>query len=235
MPSVFLWLLWYVKITGMNILVVEDDETIGQGISAYMSSLGHNCILATDGEQGLIKFEQNDIDFVLLDIMLPKKSGIEILQSIRKTSDVPVLMLTALGDDETKVSVFKALADGFISKPFSLLVLATRIEAIYQRRYRSSTNFWQYKDCQIDFENYLAIMNGKKIKINPKELEVLKTLLDHKNQVMSRGQIIDKAWSFDEEIPLERVIDVYIKSLRKKLGLDCIVTVKNVGYKIEVK
>ena len=165
--------------------------------------------------------------------MLPKKSGIEILQTIRKTSDVPVLMLTALEDDETKISAFNALADGFIHKPFSLPVLAVRITAIHKRR-QPSTAIWHYKNCRIDFKNYLATINGKDVKINPKELDVLKILLHHKNQVMSRSQIIDKVWSYNEEIPLERVIDVYIKSLRKKLNLDCIITVKNVGYKIKV-
>ena len=218
----------------MNILIIEDEGAIRQGISAYLSDLGNTCILASDGEQGLIQFQENNIDFVLLDIMLPKKSGIEILKNIRQISDVPVLILTALGDDQTKISAFDALADGFINKPFSLSVLSARIEAIYKRR-QPSTDFWHYQDCKVDFKNYLATVDGKNVKLNPKELDVLRTLLHHKNQVLSRTQIIDQVWSYDEEIPLDRVIDVYIKSLRKKLKLDCIVTVKNVGYKIEVK
>ena len=166
--------------------------------------------------------------------MLPKKSGLEVLQLIRKQSEVPVLILTALSDDETKIAAFNILADGFINKPFSLAVLAARIEAIYRRR-NPVNEGWKYKNLEVDFVNYVATVDGQKIKINPKELEVLKVLVNNQNQILTRSQIIEKAWSYDEEIPLERVVDVYIKSLRKKLGLDCIVTVKNVGYKLELR
>lgn len=218
----------------MKILIVEDELAISDGISAFLSSLGHICVQATDGVQALAEFEKQSFDFVLLDIMLPKKSGLEVLKIMRQKSELPVLMLTALSDDETKISAFNSLADGFINKPFSLPVLAARIDAIYERR-NPAAKIWQYQNCRIDFSNYAASVNGQQIKLNPKELDVLKTLLRHKNQVLTRAQIIDYVWSYDEEIPLERVVDVYIKSLRKKLGLDCIVTVKNVGYKLELK
>ena len=217
----------------MRILVVEDEVAISYGICAFLANSGYNYVQAFDGEQALLKFEQNEIDFVLLDIMLPKKSGLEVLQLIRKQSEVPVLMLTALSDDETKIVAFNTLADGFINKPFSLAVLAARIEAIYRRR-NPVNEGWKYKNLEVDFVNYVATVDGQKIKINPKELEVLKVLVNNQNQILTRSQIIEKAWSYDEEIPLERVVDVYIKSLRKKLGLDCIVTVKNVGYKLEL-
>jgi len=217
----------------MRILVVEDEVAISDGICAFLTNSGYNCIQAFNGEQALLKFEQNEIDFVLLDIMLPKKSGLEVLQLIRKQSEVPVLILTALSDDETKIAAFNILADGFINKPFSLAVLAARIEAIYRRR-NPVNEGWKYKNLEVDFVNYVATVDGQKIKINPKELEVLKVLVNNQNQILTRSQIIEKAWSYDEEIPLERVVDVYIKSLRKKLGLDCIVTVKNVGYKLEL-
>lgn len=218
----------------MRILVVEDEVAISDGICAFLINSGYNYIQAFDGEQALLKFEQNEIDFVLLDIMLPKKSGLEVLQLIRKQSEVPVLILTALSDDETKIAAFNKLADGFINKPFSLAVLAARIEAIYRRR-NPVNEGWKYKNLEVDFVNYVATVAGQKIKINPKELEVLKVLVNNQNQILTRSQIIEKAWSYNEEIPLERVVDVYIKSLRKKLGLDCIVTIKNVGYKLELR
>ena len=218
----------------MRILVVEDEVAISDGICAFLANSGHSYVQAFDGEQALLKFKQNEIDFVLLDIMLPKKSGLEVLQLIRKQSEVPVLMLTALSDDEAKIVAFNTLADGFINKPFSLAVLAARIEAIYRRR-NPVNEGWKYKNLEVDFVNYVATVDGQKIKINPKELEVLKVLVNNQNQILTRSQIIEKAWSYDEEIPLERVVDVYIKSLRKKLGLNCIVTVKNVGYKLELR
>ena len=218
----------------MRILVVEDEVAISDGICAFLANSGHSYVQAFDGEQALLKFEQNEIDFVLLDIMLPKKSGLEVLQLIRKQSEVPVLMLTALSDDETKIAAFNTLADGFINKPFSLAVLAARIEAIYRRR-NPVNEGWKYKNLEVDFVNYVATVAGQKIKINPKELEVLKVLVNNQNQILTRSQIIEKAWSYDEEIPLERVVDVYIKSLRKKVRLHCNVTVKNVGYKLELR
>ena len=218
----------------MRILVVEDEVAISDGICAFLANSGHSYVQAFDGEQALLKSKQNEIDFVLLDIMLPKKSGLEVLQLIRKQSEVPVLMLTALSDDETKIVAFNTLSDGFINKPFSLAVLAARIEAIYRRR-NPVNEGWKYKNLEVDFVNYVATVDGQKIKINPKELEVLKVLVNNQNQILTRSQIIEKAWSYDEEIPLERVVDVYIKSLRKKLGLNCIVTVKNVGYKLELR
>ena len=216
----------------MKILVVEDDVVIRDGVVAFLVESGHQCIVAEDGEQAIRQFEKDHIDFVLLDIMLPKKSGLEVLKIIRKNSEVPILMLTALNDDHTKISAFNSLADGYINKPFSLPVLMARIEAIFKRR-GSIGEIWRYNNTEIDFKGYCASVNNTMIKVNPKELDVLKTLLDNKNQVLTRAQIIDKAWDYDEEIPLDRVVDVYIKSLRKKLGLDCIVTIKNVGYKIE--
>jgi hypothetical protein len=216
----------------MKILVVEDDVVIRDGVVAFLVEAGHQCIVAEDGEQAIRQFEKDHIDFVLLDIMLPKKSGLEVLKVIRKNSEVPILMLTALNDDHTKISAFNSLADGYINKPFSLPVLMARIEAIFKRR-GSIGEIWRYNNTEIDFKGYCASVNNTMIKVNPKELDVLKTLLDNKNQVLTRAQIIDKAWDYDEEIPLDRVVDVYIKSLRKKLGLDCIVTIKNVGYKIE--
>ena len=159
----------------MRILVVEDEVAISDGICAFLTNSGYNCIQAFNGEQALLKFEQNEIDFVLLDIMLPKKSGLEVLQLIRKQSEVPVLILTALSDDETKIAAFNILADGFINKPFSLAVLAARIEAIYRRR-NPVNEGWKYKNLEVDFVNYVATVDGQKIKINPKELEELKVI-----------------------------------------------------------
>ena len=218
----------------MNILIVEDDPLISGGVVAFFKNIGHSCTQIADGDQAVLAIQANSFDFIILDIMLPKKSGLEILEIIRKTSDTPVLILTALSDDDTKISAFNNLADGFISKPFSLPVLAARVEAIHKRR-NPTQNLWQYQNCKIDFSNYTATINNHNIKLCPKEFDVLKTLLSHKNQALTRTQIIEQTWNYDEEIPLERIVDAYIKSLRKKLALDCIKTIKNVGYKLELK
>ena len=174
------------------------------------------------------------MDLVLLDIMMPKKNGFEVLAEIRKTSTVPVLMLTAVADEEAQIKTFDLLVDGYIQKPFSLALLAKRIEALLKRHY-GEFDIWEYKDSKVNFSSYEATYKGEVADTKPKELAVLKLLLDHQGQVLSRAQILDHVWANQDDPPFDRVVDVYIKQLRKNLGLDCIVTVKNVGYKLDLK
>lgn len=161
-------------------------------------------------------------------------SGLEVLKEIRMRSKVPVLMLTAFSDEEYKIDAFSNLADGYIEKPFSLPVLRARIESLIKRHFAETDKF-QYKDAEVDFIGYTAKYKGEFVDIKAKELEILKCLLNNEGQALTRMQIIDSVWKLSDEIPFDRVIDVYIKELRKKLGLDCIVTIRNVGYKLERK
>ena len=119
--------------------------------------------------------------------------------------------------------------DGYIEKPFSLPVLKARIDALLQKQ-----DIFEYKNVCVNFKSYTAKIDGKMIDINAKELEILKYLLDNAGIALSRAQILDHVWKESEDIPYDRVIDVYIKELRKKLGLDCITTIRNVGYKLEI-
>ena len=215
----------------MDLLIVEDDPIIRDGMSEYLSEWGYHVIEARDGREALSLFNQ-DIKVVLLDIQLPFMNGLDVLKEIRKESNIPVLMLTAFNNEEYKIEAFTQLADGYIEKPFSLPVLKARIEGLI-KKYYSSIETFKYKDLEINFTSYTAKIDGKVIDNKPKELEILKCLLDHEGQVLSRMQIIDQVWKETEEIPYDRVIDVYIKELRKKLHLDCISTIRNVGYKLE--
>ena len=215
----------------MNILIVEDEQMILEGICAFLEEHGYHCLSASDGEEAIDKFENNDIHLVLLDIMLPKLNGIEVLQHIRNVSNIPVLMLTAFNDDNYKIKAFSALCDGYIEKPFSLSLLKIRVEALLKRHYNHYSIF-TYKDCQVNFSSHTATYQGKEVTIHAKELKILELLLQHENIVLTRNQIIDGVWREDEPIPYDRVVDVYIKELRKKLGLDCIETIRNVGYKM---
>ena len=203
----------------MKILTVEDDNIIREGISEYLSEFGYTVIQAKDGREALSKFN-SDINLVILDIQIPFINGLEVLKEIRKKSNLPILILTAFSDEEYKIDAFTNLADGYIEKPFSLPVLKAKFE---------------YKNLSVNFNSYTAKINGEEIDVNAKELEVLKCLLDNNGQVLTRMQIIDYVWKDSEEIPYDRVIDVYIKELRKKLQLDCITTIRNVGYKLERK
>ena len=217
----------------INILIVEDDKEIRDGVSEYLSEVGYNVISAEDGMQAIELFKNSKIDLVILDIMLPKANGFVVLNKIRQESNVPVIMLTAMSDDYTQIMSFDEKADDYITKPFSIIVLHKRIEALLRRGVKVSENKkWFYGDIEIDFEGYSARKNGENIDLKPKEIKLIELLLKYEGKVLTRAQILDNLWNI-EESPNDRVIDVYIKNIRKKLLLDCIVTVKGIGYKFE--
>ena len=218
----------------MKILVVEDDKMIREGICEYMSEFGYEMVQAEDGKMALERFDKNDIGLVVLDIQIPFMSGLEVLREIRTRSMVPVLMLTAFGDEEYVIDAFSNLADGYMEKPCSLPVLKARLESMI-KRYSSQSERFKYGNAEVDFIGYTAKLNGEPVDIKAKELEILRFLLNNEGQALTRMQIIDNVWKESDEIPFDRVIDVYVKELRKKLELDCIVTIRNVGYKLERK
>ena len=218
----------------MKILITEDDTTIREGICAYLSEFNYEIIEARDGREALSKFESNKIDLVILDIQIPFINGLDVLRKIRKKSNLPVLILTAFSDEEFKITAFLNLADGYIEKPFSLPVLKARIDALITKNYEKFEVF-RYKDLEINFSNFSAKINNAEAEISAKEIEVLKYLLLNEGRALTRKQILENVWKESENIPFDRVIDVYIKDLRKKFGLDCIKTIRNVGYKLERK
>ena len=223
------------KKVSTKILIVEDERDIREGISEYLSEVGYDVMVAEDGQEGIDLFKSNEFDLVLLDIMLPKINGFGVLSQIREISDVPVMMLTAMTDDYSQIMSFNEKADDYITKPFSVVVLHKRIEAL-QRRIQGiqQNNKWIYKDVEVDFLGFCAKKDNNPVDLKPKEIKLLELLIKHKNQVLTRNQMLDSLWEIDEA-PADRVIDVYIKNLRKKLDLDCITTVKGIGYKFEDK
>ena len=218
-----------------KILIVEDEIEIREGRSEYLSEVGYDVMVAEDGQEGIDLFKSNEFDLVLLDIMLPKINGFGVLSQIREISDVPVMMLTAMTDDYSQIMSFNEKADDYITKPFSVVVLHKRIEALQRRiQGRQQNNKWIYKDVEVDFLGFCAKKDNNPVDLKPKEIKLLELLIKHKNQVLTRNQMLDSLWEIDEA-PADRVIDVYIKNLRKKLDLDCITTVKGIGYKFEDK
>ena len=215
----------------MNILVVEDDQSIREGIAAFLSEFGYTMVEAKDGQEALLKFNK-EIHLVILDIQIPFVNGLEVLKEIRRQSKLPVLILTAFSDEEYKIDAFTHLADGYMEKPFSLPLLKARIDSLIQKSYGQTDKFL-YKNVEVDFSGYTAKLDGKPVDMNAKEVEILKYLFENEGQALTREQILDHVWKETEEIPFDRVIDVYIKELRKKLKLDCIFTIRNVGYKLE--
>lgn len=217
-----------------TLLIVEDDKKTNEAICEYLKPTGHKVVPAYDGAEALQSFNQGKIDLIVLDIMLPKITGLSVLHEIRQTSRVPILMLTAIEDEYTQVMSFDEQADDYITKPFSMVLLGKRITALLRRSGQSITpNIMTFGDVTVDFSGYTASDNNGKIDITPKEIGLLKLLVEHKGLVLTRSQILDDLWGDDYPI-IDRTIDTYIKNLRKKLRLDCIVTVKGIGYKYEV-
>ena len=214
----------------MNILLVEDEPTLRAGTKQFLVQRGFTVIAVASGEEALEQFAEADV--IILDIMLPGMSGIEVLHRIRQASDVPVLMLTALHDEPTQIASFDELADDYMSKPFSLVILEKRIRALLRRQQSVKKTLWHHGLASVDFAAYQGFYDGSDAHLKPKEVQLLKLLVDNPNIVWSRQAIINKLWH-DDEVPFDRVIDVYIKNLRKKLHLDCIITVKGVGYRYE--
>ena len=216
-----------------TLLVIEDDINTNEAICEYMKSAGHTTLSALDGEEGLLLAKEPSVDLVVLDIMLPKIDGMTVLRELRKCSTVPVLMLTAIEDEHTQATSFDAEADDYITKPFSMVLLGKRITALLRRNGKNPEILRvQFGDIIVDFGGYAAWNQTGRIDLTPKEIELLKLLLEHKGLVLTRSQILDELWGYDAPI-IDRTVDTYIKNLRKKLNLDRIITVKGVGYKYE--
>ena len=205
---------------------------IREGVVEFLREFKYEMVEAGDGLEALKKFN-HEINLVILDIKLPSMSGLEVLQKIREKSRVPVLMMTAFSDEESQIMAFSNLADGFMEKPFSLPVLKARVEALLKKTLGEDLREFNYQETKIDFVSFRAEIAGRPVEVKPKELEILKYLFLNEGRVLKREQIIENVWKESEEIPFDRVIDVYIKELRKKLKLDCIYTVRGVGYKLE--
>lgn len=213
--------------------IVEDDAATNEAICEYMKSIGHTVLTAYDGERGLSIIKENPVDLVVLDMMLPKLGGLEILKEIRKKDSIPIIMLTAMDDETTQAASFDEEADDYITKPFSMLLLGKRAQALLRRCGKSKERQrMQFGDITVDFGSYTAMSKNGKIDLTPKEVDLLKLLVEHKGLVLTRAQILDELWGYDYPI-IDRTVDTYIKNLRKKLNLDCIITVKGVGYKYE--
>ena len=205
---------------------------IREGVVEFLREFKYEMVEASDGVEALKKFN-HEINLVILDIKLPSMSGLEVLKKIREKSRVPVLMMTAFSDEESQIMAFSNLADGFMEKPFSLPVLKARVEALLKKTLGEDLREFSYQETKIDFVSFRAEIAGRPVEVKPKELEILKYLFLNEGRVLKREQIIENVWKESEEIPFDRVIDVYIKELRKKLKLDCIYTVRGVGYKLE--
>ena len=217
-----------------KIMIVEDDMTTNNLVGDYLIDAGHTIFPAYDGLEALRHFQQESIELIILDIMLPNMDGIQVLKEIRKASNVPILTLTALSDEKTQINSFDALADDYITKPFSMVLLGKRVLALLRRAGKmEERDIWRHGNISVDFNGYLAEKDGEPIELAPKEIQLFKLLIENTGRVMTREKLIDGVWGIDAPL-YDRTIDTYIRRIRQKLDLNCITTVKGVGYRFEV-
>ena len=218
-----------------RILVIEDDFDIQELLENFLREAGHEVVCAGDGIIGIERFEKEPFDLILLDIMLPKIDGFAVCKLIRKQSDIPIIMLTALGGEDEQIRGLDLRVDDYITKPFSMPILIRRIAAVLRRSNRASDDEHQtikYRDLTLDLDSYTAAIGENTYELTQREFEVLRELLTHQGRVLTRQNLLEKLWRYDF-YGEERVVDTHIKNLRKKLGIDFIQTVRGVGYKID--
>ena len=218
-----------------KILVIEDEESIRNIIRAFLEDAGYTVFVAGDGLEGVNKFHEKNPDLVLLDLMLPKMNGFSVCEAIRKESQVPIIMLTALDDDASQMKGFDALADDYITKPFSMPVVMKHIEAVLRRAEQGGAapnTVIRYKEITVDTDSLTVLVGTESVSLTTREFEILKLLLENQGRVVSRERLLDTVWGYDY-IGDEKIVNTHIKNIRKKLGVDYIETMRGAGYKIE--
>ena len=225
-----------------SVLIVEDDQNIADLLRLYLEKEGYVAAIAPDGGAGVEMFRKLQPDLVLLDVMLPVLGGWGVLRAIRQDSKTPVIMLTAKGELNDKVSGLKMGADDYVTKPFEMKEVLARIEAVLRRgsageESQQTSKRLVFDKLVIDLDAFELIVDGKKVDTPPKEMELLFHLASSPNRVYTRNQLLDEVWGFDY-FGDSRTVDVHIKRLREKLeGVSdqwSLKTVWGVGYKFEV-
>ena len=218
-----------------NILIVEDDMDIQELLREFLKEAGYEVMAANDGIEAMDLFEKNKFDLILLDILLPKIDGFGVCELIRRQSQVPIIILTALGGEEEQIRGLDLQVDDYITKPFSVPILIRKIAAVLRRSgqpQEEGHKTIEYQNLSLDLDNYTATVDRTAYELTQREFEVLRELLTHQGRIMTRQNLLDKLWRYDFYGD-ERVVDTHIKNLRKKLGIEFIQTVRGVGYKID--
>ena len=220
------------------ILIVDDESRMRKLIKDFLNKNDYKTLEACDGEEALDVFEENKdkISLILLDVMMPKVDGWTVLRKIRNESKVPVIMLTARGEEQDELFGFELGVDEYISKPFSPKILVARIEVILRRINGEKKSVRDYDGIVIDDQGRTVTVDGKPVDLSLREYELLKYLLDNEKIALSRDKILNNVWNYDYYGD-SRTIDSHIKKIRHKLGKKgkYIETIRGVGYKFEVK
>jgi two-component system alkaline phosphatase synthesis response regulator PhoP len=221
-----------------SVLIVEDNEAMAVALEDGFKYEGYRVRVARDGSAGLRLATEGNHDLIILDVMLPKMSGLDVCRKIRRQgSKVPVIMLTARGQEIDKVLGLKTGADDYVTKPFSFLELMARVEAVLRRcaGYESQIGTYRFGDVEIDFKRSEAKKGEKPVSLSPREFKLLRFLIDHRGEILPRERLLDAVWGYDN-VPFTRTVDMHVAKLRKKIEDSpqdpaFIVTVHRVGYK----
>ena len=216
-----------------KILVVEDDLDIQELLQNFLQESGYDITVANDGLEAINLFSDDDFDLILLDILLPKIDGFSVCEFIRKKSQIPIIILTALNGEKEQIKGLDLQVDDYITKPFSMPVLVRKIAAVLRRASKTSDQEHKtisYDNLILDFDDYTASVNGISYELTQREFEVLRELLLNRGRILTRQNLLNKLWKYNFYGD-ERVIDTHIKNLRKKLNITFIQTIRGVGYK----
>ena len=219
-----------------HILIIEDEKAIQSVLYELLVDAGYEVSLAGDGVEGLMLFRAKSFSLILLDIMMPKIDGYAVCELIRKESEIPIIMLTAMDEETAQIKAFELRVDDYITKPFSLKLVLMRIEAVL-RRIRGKMEdqkILSANGIELNTESRAVYRNGSPVSLTQLEFELLQTFLNHKNQVLTRDNLISQVWGYDFEGD-EKTVNIHIMNLRRKLGVDCIRTIRGVGYKFEIE
>ncbi len=223
-----------------RILVVEDEEDIREILRNYLSAQGYEVVLAGDGVDGIAKFHSGKFDLILLDVMMPKIDGFGVCELIRRESDVPVIMLTALEEEEYQIRGLDLKVDDYITKPFSMPVLLRKIAAVLRRIHKEGeTEQIVYQSLTVDVTGHHVYVEDPdrregrtEVELTQKEFELLHVLLINKGIVLTRQKLLNLVWG-EDYFGEERIVDTHIKNIRKKLNHHYISTIRGVGYRID--
>lgn len=226
------------NVNNVTVLVVDDESRMRKLIKDFLVQKEFCVLEAEDGERALEVYQENqkEIGLILLDVMMPKLDGWSVLRQIRQESKVPIIMLTARGEEQDELFGFELGVDEYISKPFSPKILVARVEAILNRTRGSKNEVKDYGGIEIDIDGRTVKVDGKEVDMSLREYELLKYLMDNQGIALSRDKILNNVWNYDYYGD-SRTIDSHIKKIRHKLGKrgKYIETMRGVGYKFEVK
>src|SRR5215510_2738023 len=219
-----------------KVLIADDEPDILEILKYNLVNEGYQVITAKDGDEALEKARIFQPDLVVLDIMMPKKSGVQVCEILRTQPNFKntlIIFLTALNDESTQIRGLETGADDYVSKPISPKVFISRVNALFRRVPKKETNVVEVDGLVIDPEKFMVAFEGKEILLAKKEFELLHLLASRPGRVFLRNEILSQVWGNDVIVG-DRTIDVHIRKIRQKLGVDCITTVKGVGYKFEI-